>query len=90
MNVAYTPQAIEDIAYWRSTDRRKYDRIRRLIAAVADDPFEGIGKPERLKGDLAGKWSRRIDQEHRLVYEIVGALEVTVVVILAARCHYQR
>jgi len=61
---------LEDLAYWVNTDRKTALRILELVKAVLQDPFTGIGKPELLKFDLARLWSRRITQEHRLVYEV--------------------
>ena len=62
------PDAWEDFLYWLASDRKMAVRITRLIKEIQRDPFAGIGKPEPLKGDLSGYWSRRIDDEHRLVY----------------------
>ena len=78
------PAFLADLEYWTRTDRRRALRTLRLVEAVLRDPFSGTGKPERLKGQLSGKWSRRIDQEHRLVYEV----EPERVCFLAARYHY--
>ena len=78
------PAFLNDLEYWTRTDRRRALRTLRLVEAVLRDPFSGAGKPERLKGQLSGKWSRRIDQEHRLVYEV----EAERVCFLAARYHY--
>ena len=73
-----------DRAFWIKTDPGKAERIERLVQAIQASPFTGIGKPERLRGDLAGWWSRRIDREHRLVYRFDrGNL-----FILQARRHY--
>lgn len=74
----------EDLAYWVKTDRRAALRTLELVEAVLRDPFEGIGKPEPLKFVLAGCWSRRITQEHRLVYR-VSADRID---FLQARYHY--
>jgi len=76
--------ALEDLAWWIERDRRKASRILRLIQDTRTDPFGGIGKPEPLKHELAGCWSKRIDQEHRLVYQ-VQELKIR---ILACRYHY--
>jgi len=76
--------ALEDLAWWIERDRRKASRILRLIQDTRTDPFGGIGKPEPLKHELAGCWSKRIDQEHRLVYQ-VHELKIR---ILACRYHY--
>ncbi len=78
------PHFLEDLEYWTRTDRRRALRALRLVEAVLRDPFDGPGKPEPLRGQLAGKWSRRIDQEHRLVYEVEESRNY----FLAARHHY--
>ena len=65
---------LEDFLYWLAADRKMAVRITRLIGEVQRDPSAGIGKPEPLKGDLSGYWSRRIDDEHRLVYPWVPQL----------------
>ena len=75
---------LRDLAFWTRTDRRQALRVLKLVDAVRRDPFVGVGKPEALRGDLAGRWSRRIDSEHRLVYR-VGADQVY---FLSARHHY--
>lgn len=73
-----------DRAFWLKTDPGKLERIERLVRAIQASPFAGIGKPEPLRGDLTGWWSRRIDREHRLVYRV----ERGVLFILQARRHY--
>ena len=78
------PQFVKDLTFWTRTDRRQALRILKLVESTVRDPFEGVGKPEPLRGDLARRWSRRIDKEHRLVYQ-VGADRVY---FLAARYHY--
>ena len=75
---------LQDLAHWTRTDRRLALRTLNLVEAVLRDPWSGIGKPEPLRGQLSGKWSRRIDQEHRLVYRV----EEERVFFLAARYHY--
>jgi len=82
--VVFTPNGWEDYTYWFSSDRTTLKRINRLIDDIRRDPFEGIGKPEQLRHALAGAWSRRIDDEHRLVCLVDG----DDVVILQARYHY--
>lgn len=84
-SIQFGPDAWDDFLFWLGADRKTAKRITRLIAEVQRDPFSGIGKPEPLKGDLAGYWSRRIDDEHRLVYR---ADEHTVKII-KARYHYE-
>ena len=74
----------EDLRYWFVTDPRVADRVLDLVQAVLEDPFKGIGKPEPLKYDLAGCWSRRLTQEHRLVYMVKEAR----VHFLMCRYHY--
>jgi toxin YoeB len=85
MRLVFDLGAWEDYQYWSRTDRAVLKRINRLIDEVFRDPFAGIGKPEPLKHTLAGTWSRRIDKEHRLVYEVKG----DDVIILQARFHYE-
>ena len=80
----FQKEFIEDLRHWVSTDRRVALKILDLVDAVLRDPFDGIGKPEPLKYEAAGAWSRRITQEHRLVY-LVGKGRVD---FLQARCHY--
>ena len=80
----FTPAAWTDYVWWQGQDRKTLRRINTLIEAAARDPFTGIGKPEPLRGDLAGLWSRRIDDVNRLVYEAPDS-ELRVV---ACRFHY--
>jgi toxin YoeB len=84
MRLVFEEQGWEDYTSWLSTDRKMLARINKLIEAISRDPFAGIGKPEPLKYHLPGAWSRRIDEEHRLVYLVTAEA----VVILAARYHY--
>ncbi|MEU5805840.1 Txe/YoeB family addiction module toxin [Streptomyces sp. NPDC047718] len=67
-SVHFDPAAREDLLFWLGADGKRARRITRLIAEIQRSPFAGIGKPEPLKGDLTGYWSRRVDDEHRLVY----------------------
>ena len=78
------PNALDDLAWWTKTDKIIAQRIIKLISISAKDPFTGIGKPEPLKYELQGAWSRRINQEHRLVYEVTDKS----IRILACRYHY--
>lgn len=84
MNVVLSPPAGEDYQHWQSVDRTILKRINRLIDEIRRSPYEGIGKPEPLKYGLLGAWSRRITDEHRLVYRITTES----VEILQARYHY--
>lgn len=80
----FDPSAFEDLGWWIKEDRKKALRIIKLLKEVQRTPFEGTGKPEPLKHELAGCWSRRIDQEHRLVYEV----KEDKIRVLACRYHY--
>lgn len=70
MNIIFSSEAWEDYLYWQKNDKAVVKRIHQLIQDAVRSPFEGIGKPEPLKHALSGYWSRRIDQEHRLVYKV--------------------
>jgi toxin YoeB len=84
MRLEFKPQAFEDLQYWVQINPKLAKRLLRLIAETQRDPFGGTGKPEPLRGDLSGWWSKRIDQEHRLIYQVVG----DALVIAQARGHY--
>lgn len=83
-NLEFDQDAIEDLAYWVKKDRRKATKILDLIQEISKSPVQGTGKPEPLKHSLSGCWSRRIDQEHRLVYSV----ENNKIRILSCRLHY--
>lgn len=78
------PDAWDAYLYWHGEDKKTLKRINLLITAVARDPYSGIGKPEQLRGDLSGYWSRRIDEENRLVSRATDAE----LAIIACRFHY--
>jgi toxin YoeB len=82
--ICFRRQAWEDYLFWQANDKRILKRINQLIRDIQRDPFEGIGKPEPLKHQFAGFWSRRINDEHRLVY----ALMDDEIVIIQCRYHY--
>ncbi len=82
--LSWTPEAWKSYLYWQGQDKKTLKRINRLIEATLREPFEGIGKPEALKENLSGFYSRRIDAEHRLVY----AVEDKSIVIISCRYHY--
>ena len=82
--VIVDPNELDDLAWWTKTDKRIAQRIIKLIRLSAKDPFSGIGKLEPLKYELRGAWSRRVNQEHRLVYEVTNKS----IRILACRYHY--
>jgi len=89
MEVIYTPQAVEDLNYWkRSGNKAIQKKIQQLILAIIENPFEGIGKPEPLKHQLSGSWSRRINREHRIVYEVYSDQTVVILEIQSFRGHY--
>ena len=83
-SLEFEPQAFEDLTWWIGQNRKTALRIMRLIENIQKTPFEGLGKPEPLKHDLSGLWSRRIDQKHQLVYEVLEDRTR----ILACRFHY--
>lgn len=83
-SIEFDTAAFDDLAWWAEQDRTQAIRIIRLVRDTQRDPFTGIGKPEPLKHELAGCWSRRIDQEHRLVYQVTPDK----IRILACRYHY--
>lgn len=84
LNIMWTAEAWDDYIYWQGQDKKTLRRINQLIKDVQRSPFEGIGKPEPLKENLTGFWSRRIDETNRLVYEVV----TTQVNIVSCRYHY--
>ena len=90
IRVEFTPTAWEDYTYWVEHDPAMVARIHALIKDIGRDPFKGLGKPEALRHDLAGFWSRRIDSEHRLVYVVGGDKRDRKVTLLMCRYHYDR
>ncbi len=82
--ISFTQKAFEEYNYWRSVDKKMQDKIIELIEDILRNPFTGVGKPEPLKHHLKGFWSRRISQEHRLVYEVTE----TSINIISCRDHY--
>ena len=86
MNITFAQNAWEDYEYWQQTDKTIMKKISKLIKDIIRSPYKGLGKPEPLKFDLKGLWSRRIDREHRLVYKITE----NTLTIYACRFHYDR
>jgi toxin YoeB len=80
----FEPEFMDDLIHWVKTDRKAAQRVLELVSAILRDPFEGIGKPEPLKFGFTGCWSRRITQEHRLVYRVLEKR----IDFLQARYHY--
>ncbi len=85
MKLILESHAVEDFEWWAKNDAKLLKKIAELFAAIIKNPFEGIGKPEALKGDLKGFWSRRINEEHRIVYMI----KESSVIIISCRSHYK-
>lgn len=85
MHVLFTAAGWDDYVHWQTEDRKTLKKINDLIKDIKRAPYEGIGKPEPLKHQLQGYWSRRIDPEHRLVYQVAGGKTL---VIVACRYHY--
>ncbi|HZW14449.1 MAG TPA: Txe/YoeB family addiction module toxin [Noviherbaspirillum sp.] len=83
-NLIFTPDAWDNYLYWQSQDKKTLRRINELIRDTQRSPFEGIGKPEPLKGNLTGFWSRRIDETNRLVYEVTDSE----IAVISCRYHY--
>lgn len=86
MNLLFSAQAWEDYLYWQQVDKKFVRRINELLKDIARSHYDGIGKPEPLKHALAGFWSRRITDEHRLVYRIEGKI----IEIVQLRYHYEK
>ena len=84
MRLIFAEKAWEDYLHWQKTDKKILQRINTLIKEVKRDPFEGVGKPEPLKHALSGYWSRRINDEHRIVYKVHG----NSLLIAQLRYHY--
>lgn len=82
MKIIFSEQSWSDYLYWQQTDKKMLKRVNELIKAIQRSPLVGIGKPEPLKHNLSGFWSRRIDSEHRLVYQITEDS------LLIASCRY--
>jgi len=89
MDFVFTPNGWQDFQYWIENDNETVLRINELLKAIRQNPFQGIGKPEPLKYDLKGWWSRRITGEHRLVYKVSGTKgDDQKCVIIQCRFHY--
>ena len=91
MNIVFTDEAWEDFEYWMDNDEEAEKKIRNLLKDIKRTPFHGLGKPEPLKHNLKGFWSRRISGEHRLVYQISGGKGVDQqCAIIQCRFHYNK
>ena len=85
MKLCFVDESWEDYLFWQKTDKKMLSRINRLIKDIVRSPYEGIGKPEALKHKYRGFWSRRIDEEHRLIYRVSANEEIW---IIKCRFHY--
>ena len=88
MKLVFADQAWDDYLYWQEADRKTLKRVNALIEECRRNPFKGTGKPEPLRGDLQGWWSRRITQEDRLVYRVAGKGKDQRLEIAQCRFHY--
>ena len=86
MRIVFSQNSWEDYVSWQSDDKNMLKKINDLIKDIQRTPYKGLGKPEPLKYDLAGFWSRRIDREHRLVYQVIG----DEILIYYCRYHYNK
>jgi len=84
MNITFTDDSWQEYLFWQQTDKKILKKINTLIKDIKRDPYEGIGKPEPLKYELSGCWSRRITDEHRLVYEV----SLYSILVISCRYHY--
>jgi toxin YoeB len=89
MQIIFTPKAKKDLDFWvKSGNKNILRKINTLIEDIQLHPFDGIGKPEALKHELSGKWSRRIDKEHRIIYEIIDENTIDILSIFSLKGHY--
>jgi len=86
MRITFSKNSWEEYISWQSDDKQMLRKINELIKDIQRHPYEGLGKPEPLKYDLAGFWSRRIDREHRLVYQVID----NEILIYSCRYHYDK
>ena len=86
MRITFSQNSWEDYISWQSEDKNMLKKINELIKDIQKTPYKGLGKPEPLKYDLTGFWSRRIDREHRLVYQVIG----NEILIYSCRYHYDK
>jgi toxin YoeB len=90
MQIVFTSKARKDLNFWiKSGNKNVLSKIADLIEDIQLHPFEGIGKPEQLKHQLSGKWSRRINQEHRLIYKVTEENTIEILDILSLKGHYE-
>ena len=87
-NIAFLPQARKDFDEWKKTDGKTVVKIKEILKDIAEHPYSGIGKPERLQHNLTGKWSRRINKTDRIIYSVDG--EKILVYVFSMKGHYQK
>ncbi len=89
MEITYSEQALEDIAYWKKSGNKDLmNKITSLLRDMEEHPFSGIGKPEPLRGNLSGCWSRRINSQHRIIYSVHD--DLIEIFVLSMRYHYTK
>lgn len=89
MEIRFTKEALDDLSYWKKIGNKQIlTKIESLLVDIAEHPFSGIGKPEALRLELAGYWSRRINSEHRIVYRVEN--DQVVVIVISMRHHYKK
>ena len=89
MEIRFTKEALDDLSYWKKIGNKQIlSKIESLLLDIAEHPFSGIGKPEALRFELAGYWSRRINSEHRIVYRVEN--DLVVVIVISMRHHYKK
>ena len=90
MEIIYSKKAIKDLEFWsKSGNKIILKKISQLIKAIQLNPYAGTGKPERLKYELSGFWSRRIDTEHKIIYEIIDENTIDILSIISLKGHYE-
>ena len=85
IKITFTEEAFEEYIFWQTQDKKTLKKINSLLKDIVRNPFEGIGKPEELKGEYSGFWSRRIDEKNRIVYKI----EKEVIEVYQCKGHYE-
>lgn len=90
MEIIYSEKAQKDILFWKKSGNKSImKKITSLIEDILLHPYEGLGKPEQLKYELSGRWSRRIDKEHRIIYKITEENNIEILNILSLKGHYE-
>ncbi|MEO6174665.1 MAG: Txe/YoeB family addiction module toxin [Flavobacterium circumlabens] len=90
MEIIYSEKAQKDILFWKKSGNKSImKKITSLIEDILIHPYEGLGKPEQLKYELSGRWSRRIDKEHRIIYRITEENNIEILNILSMKGHYE-